>query len=99
MDALSDYESELYPIIFEDLDYNWYQIDYSEMTYDELLELYNKQMESLKELRLNEPPRKRGKKSEYKHWIKNSHDLRDEINEIAAEIRKRAQRGLDNGKG
>ena len=67
MDALSDYESELYPIIFEDLDYNWYQIDYSEMTYDELLELYNKQMKSLKELRLNEPPRKRGKKSEYKH--------------------------------
>ena len=62
-------------------------------TLDEMMERYNKRLAELESLRKAEPKKKRSRTSkfDYIYWIHRTHDLRDELNDLAEAIREKQQ--------
>ena len=56
---------------------------------DALFEEYWKRRKHLEQLRNQEPHMKRADSRAWKLWVKKSHDLRDDLNAIAAELKAR----------
>lgn len=84
--AYSDYESELYPVGPDKQDFDWWKAELLCLPTDDLKEKYKEYSEYLERLRRREPAKKRGKKSDYRSWIKLTHDYIDLLNDIAAEL-------------
>lgn len=92
-----DYYSELSPDTFYcsygfgDYYYESKIMELKDLSMEELLNEYNSCLKRLEEMRKNEPvkKRKKGVKDKYRYWIMNTHNLRNYLNEVAQEIRKR----------
>ena len=87
--SLFKYESELYPVGPEEHDYDWWKAHLLSLPTDELKKVYKEKLEVLDKLRMEEPAKKRGKKDEYRSWVRKTHDLLDLINEIKEELQLR----------
>ena len=84
-----DYQSELYPIILDTDGFDWFKSILLNLPTDKLEDEYRNRVETLETLRQAEPAKKRGQKQKYRFWIQTTHDYRDELNNIAAELRRR----------
>ena len=86
---LFNYESELYPVGCERIDFDWYKTELLSLPTAELQEKHAEYTRVLEELRKKEPARKRSKKGEYRLWITRTHDLNELINAIIQELQSR----------
>ena len=66
-----------------------FEFEYKDLPTQELLKKYRHYEEYLYEIRLNEPPRKRGRKSDYRLWISRTQDILELLSAIAEELRSR----------
>ena len=87
--GLPDYESELYPVGHESQDFDWGKAMLLRLPTEELKKEYDRINERLKEMRNQEPSKKRGQKATYRSWVMDTHDLLDLLNEIADELQAR----------
>lgn len=89
---INDYQSELYPVWPEPQDFDWGKIFLLRSSTENLRKEYDRLNEELKKLRSKEPPKKRGKKNEYRFWICQTHDILDLLNEIEKELSSRSDK-------
>ena len=87
--VLPDYESELYPIGPDKQDFDWWKAKLLSLPTDELEQQYKEYYELLVRIRSEEPARKRGRKSEYRSWISQTHELLNLLNDIDKELQSR----------
>ena len=93
--SINDYQSELYPVGPELQDYDWGKAFLLRSQTETLRKEYDRLSEELKKLRDKEPPKKRGKKSTYRSWVRETHDLIDLLKEIERELCLRLNRSND----
>ena len=87
--VLREYENELCPDEAMSHDFNWYLWYLLHLPTENLIQVYREKVNYLEELRCKEPPKKRRKLGHYRGWVKYSHDVRDELNLISEELRRR----------
>jgi len=85
------YEHELTPpyCYEEDKSQSMYWNEILNRPTDELIKIYKERYDILERERKNEPARKRKRKREWTYWLRMTHDLRDELNDIAQELKSR----------
>ena len=87
-----DYQSVFTPLFHGLREDDWKE-DLRRLSAKELKQkLKNCEMQ-LEEWRGKEPPKKRGRKDEYRRWVHRTHDMLDELNYIADELRSRREEG------
>lgn len=87
--AYYDYESELNPLGPDLHETDWYTDILLSLPTDRLQEKYRETLEQLEQLRQQEPARKRCKKSDYRAWVRRTHDLIDRLDNMADELKAR----------
>lgn len=83
-----DYQSEL-EYIGPDENLNLEKLHLKSMPAEKLINEYNEISAYLDELRKNEPPMKRGRKSEYRSWVSITHKFQELLDFIADELTDR----------
>lgn len=87
-----DYRSELEYFGRDDEYLEFEKLHLKSMPTDELINRYYEISASLDELRENEPPIKRGRKNEYRVWIKQTHNYQELLDFTAGELIERKQK-------
>lgn len=84
-----DYRSEFEIIGPDDRYLEFEKLHLKSMPTDKLKNRFNELSAYLDEKRKNEPPMKRGRKSEYRAWITYTHDCQELLDFIAGELNER----------